>query len=173
MCKTSHLPGEHLSRYRESARPFIVFPDEREENWNLEGWIQVAADLETMINHLIKEKAEKVVVQYVDRRIPGVTPEPRDFGLAVEAFRKHDPKLDLHREILTKVHELKGKLLPNVGLKGDEVLKCPMTFGPKIPMQIMSNDDASAARHHYQDGDNLCEICHQEIDAPIHIPRIE
>jgi hypothetical protein len=89
--------SEDLRNYRQSARPFIVFPDEREENWNVEGWMQVAADLETMINYLIEQKAEKVVVRYVDRRVPGVKPEPWDYGLAVEAFR--DQKKDFFREL--------------------------------------------------------------------------
>jgi hypothetical protein len=30
----------------------------------------------------------------------------------------------------------------NIGLKGDEVLKSKMAFGPKVPMQIVSNDEA-------------------------------
>lgn len=28
-----------------------------------------------------------------------------------------------------------------LGLKGDQVLKCPMAFGPKVPIDIVRNDD--------------------------------
>jgi hypothetical protein len=83
-----------------------------------EGWIRVAADLETMINYLIEQKAEQVVVKYIDRRdIEGQIEYEWDYGLAVEAFRDF------------------------IGLKGNEVLESPMAFGPKVPMQIVSNDN--------------------------------
>jgi hypothetical protein len=33
--------------------------------------------------------------------------------------------------------------------------------------------DKLTKRHHYQDGDELCKVCHRAIDDPLHIPRIE
>lgn len=78
-CRT--LP---LMRYRQSARPFIVFPLDN----STEGWIKVASELETMINYLIEQKTELVHVGYIDRRIDGEIENPRDYGLAVEALKE-------------------------------------------------------------------------------------
>lgn len=74
--------------YRQSARPFIQFPLDN----STEGWIQVAANLEIMINDLIAKKAEHVVVQYVDRRLGGEISQPSDYGLAIEAFKDFQPE---------------------------------------------------------------------------------
>lgn len=79
--------SEDLRHYRQHAKPFIVFPVDD----STEGWIQVAADLEEMINYLIDEKAERVFVRYIDRRLGGEVSEPTDYGLAVEAFREPIP----------------------------------------------------------------------------------
>jgi hypothetical protein len=77
--------SEELEQYRQSSQPFIVFPPDD----SFEGWEQVATDLEEMINYLIEQKAEKVVVKYVDGRdIDGSVEHPRDYGLAVEVFRQ-------------------------------------------------------------------------------------
>jgi len=74
--------------YRQKARPFIPFPVDD----STEGWIQVARDVETMINYLIEEKCENVAVAYIDRRDPdGSVCDPRDYGLAVDAFRERIP----------------------------------------------------------------------------------
>lgn len=100
--------SEDTSHYRQSARPFIVFPVDD----STEGWIHVAADLEIMINYLIEEKVEKVVVRYIDRRDPdGKVKNARDYGLAVEAFREAIPE---HvQELLRERQALDGKKPPD------------------------------------------------------------
>jgi hypothetical protein len=85
-----------MSQYRQSAKPFIVFPLDN----SLEGWIQVATDLQTMINYLIEQKTEKVVVRYIDRRTPdGEIEYQWDYGLAVEAYREEISEAQFKKEL--------------------------------------------------------------------------
>jgi hypothetical protein len=78
--KIEKIP-EHLEG-QEAFRPFIEFPQAN----TVRDWIQVAKDLERVINHLLADKAERVEVRYVDRRF-FIESSQRDYGLDVLAFR--------------------------------------------------------------------------------------